>query len=67
MLATRFGGFVILKEINPLGDDEKEEYYDDEERDADAPNPDLQTDMKLPEPFEFDPEIQNAPDEPTPK
>ena len=69
VLETRFGGFVILKEINPLGEGEVEEYYDDEERDADAPNPDLQTDMKLPEPFEFDPEIQNAPDEPeeTPK
>jgi hypothetical protein len=32
---------VILKEINPLGEGEVEEYYDDEERDADAPNPDL--------------------------
>lgn len=41
VLSTRFGGFVILKEINDLGEDEKEEYYDDEERDADAPNPDL--------------------------
>jgi hypothetical protein len=37
-------------------------FYDDEERDEDAPNPDLQTDLKLPEPFEFDIEIQNAPD-----
>lgn len=52
---------MILKELNPS--DEPEEYYDDEERDQDAPNPDLQTDLKLPEPFEFDPEIQNAPDE----
>lgn len=68
VLETRFGGFVILKEINQPkeGDDEKEEFYDDEERDEDAPNPDLQTDMKLPEPFEFDPEIQNAPDAPAP-
>jgi lipopolysaccharide export LptBFGC system permease protein LptF len=41
VLSTRFGGFVILKEVNPLGEDEVEEYYDDEERDADAPNPDL--------------------------
>lgn len=59
VLETRFGGFVILREINPPaeGEDDKEEFYDDEERDQDAPNPDLQTDMKLPEPFEFDPEI----------
>lgn len=61
VLASRFGGFVILKEQHPS--DEPEEFYDDEERDQDAPNPDLQTDLKLPEPFEFDPEIQNAPDE----
>lgn len=59
VLETRFGGFVILREINPPaeGEEDKEEFYDDEERDQDAPNPDLQTDMKLPEPFEFDPEI----------
>lgn len=59
VLETRFGGFVILKEINAPGEgeEEKEEFYDDEERDEDAPNPDLQTDMKLPEAFEFDPEI----------
>ena len=43
---------------------EREEFYDDEERDADAPNPDLQSDFKLPAPFEFDPEVQNAPDVP---
>jgi hypothetical protein len=41
MLEQRFGGFVILKEINQLNEGEVEEYYDDEERDADAPNPDL--------------------------
>jgi hypothetical protein len=58
VLQTRFCGFVILKEINSLGADEpKEEFYDDEERDKDAPNPDLQTDLKLPEPFEYDPKI----------
>ena len=55
VLATRFGGFVILKTVNP--DDEPEQFYDDEERDENAPNPDLQTDLKLPEAFEFDPEI----------
>ncbi len=32
---------MILKEINHLNEGEVEEYYDDEERDADAPNPDL--------------------------
>jgi hypothetical protein len=42
VLQTRFCGFVILKEINSLGADEPaEEFYDDEERDKDAPNPDL--------------------------
>ena len=66
VLETRFGGFVILREINAAGEGGAEEFYDDEERDADAPNPDLQTDLKLPEPFEFDPEIQNAPDVPEP-
>jgi hypothetical protein len=30
-----------LKEINQLNEGEAEEFYDDEERDADAPNPDL--------------------------
>jgi hypothetical protein len=49
--------------VKPCDEGEVEQYYDDEERDADAPNPDLQTDMKLPEPFEFDPEIQNAPED----
>lgn len=41
VLETRFGGFVILREINPSKDGEAEEFYDDEERDKDAPNPDL--------------------------
>lgn len=63
MLPERHSGFVILREARPLGDGENEEFYDDEERDADAPNPDLQGEFKLPEPFEFDPAIQNAPDE----
>ena len=58
VLQTRFCGFVILKEINAVNaEDPPEEYYDDEERDKDAPNPDLQTDLKLPEPFEYDPKI----------
>lgn len=62
VLETRFGGFVILKELNPAGEGAGDEFYDDEERDEDAPNPDLQCDLKLPEPFEFDPEVQNAAD-----
>ena len=39
VLSTRFAGFVILKEIN--ASEEQELFYDDEERDTDAPNPDL--------------------------
>lgn len=39
---------------------EKELYYDDEERDLEAPNPDLVSDLDIPKPFEFDPAIQNA-------
>ena len=39
VLSTRFAGFVILKEIN--ASEEQELLYDDEERDTDAPNPDL--------------------------
>ena len=39
ILTTRFGGMVILRELNPT--EEAELFYDDEERDADAPNPDL--------------------------
>jgi hypothetical protein len=40
--------------------EEKELYYDDEERDLDAPNPDLVSDLDIPKAFEFDPLIQNA-------
>jgi hypothetical protein len=36
---------------------EKELYYDDEERDLDAPNPDLVSDLDIPKAFEFDPAI----------
>jgi len=38
----------------------QELYYDDEERDLDAPNPDLVSDLDIPKAFEFDPLIQNA-------
>lgn len=60
VLETRFAGFVVLTDLGPK-DSEKELYYDDEERDLDAPNPDLVSDLDIPAPFEFDPAIQNAP------
>ena len=60
-MANQFSGFVVLKEQRPLAEGETEEFYDDEERNLDAPNPDLQSDLKIPAPFEFDPDIQNAP------
>lgn len=51
----------MLKETRPLREDEAaEEFYDDEERNADAPNPDLVSDLQIPAPFEFDPAVQNA-------
>jgi len=45
--------------LNPAEEEkmEAEVFYDDEERDADAPNPDLVSDLDIPAPFEFDPEI----------
>ena len=36
-------------------------YYDDEEMDPNAPNPDRQAEFEIPEAFEFDPNVQNAP------
>jgi len=61
ILDTRFSGFVVLKNLvlNPAEEEkmEAEVFYDDEERDADAPNPDLVSDLDIPAPFEFDPEI----------
>jgi len=59
VLDTRFSGFVVLR--LQIDDGAPEAYYDDEERDMDAPNPDLQTDIELPAEFEFDPAVQNAP------
>jgi len=50
----------VLKETRDLKPDEKDEFYDDEERNLDAPNPDLVSDLQIPAPFEFDPAIQNA-------
>ena len=59
MLEDRFSGFIVLKDLQP-DSQEQELYYDDEERDPNAPNPDKVGDMDLPEEFEFDPAIQNA-------
>ena len=69
ILDTRFSGFVVLKDLDPTAlpiEDgaaaiEEEQFYDDEERDLSAPNPDLVSDLDIPKPFEFDPAIQNAP------
>lgn len=55
VLKDRFSGFVVLKEVEGGGDGEPEKFYDDEERDLDAPNPDLVSDLDIPKPFEFDP------------
>lgn len=60
VLDERYSGFVILIDQNP-DSTEAEQYYDDEERDPNAPNPDRMGDLDLPEEFEFDPAIQNAP------
>ena len=58
VLMTRYSGFVILTESSKApAEGHKEEFYDDEERDADAPNPDLQGEFKLPAAFEFDPDV----------
>lgn len=57
ILADRHGGFIILADSN---EGENEEFYDDEEVDPDAPNPGKEDELKIPEPFDFDPNIQNA-------
>ena len=68
ILDTRFSGFVVLQDLEPTAkaaadgaEAEEEQFYDDEERDLSAPNPDLVSDLDIPKPFEFDPAIQNAP------
>ena len=60
VLDNRFSGFVVLRDQMPESQ-EPEQYYDDEERDPNAPNPDRQSDFEIPEEFEFDPAVQNAP------
>ena len=63
ILDSRFQGFIILKDLprEIKEGEEPEQFYDDEERDLEAPNPDLVSDLDIPKPFEFDPAIQNAP------
>jgi hypothetical protein len=65
VLSKRFAGFVILKQTENWAPGEgqtmDELFYDDEERDENAPNPDLVSDMDIPKAFEFDEAIQNAP------
>ncbi len=60
VLDNRYSGFVVLIDQAP-DTAEPELYYDDEERDPNAPNPDKLADMELPAEFVFDPAIQNAP------
>jgi hypothetical protein len=57
VLNSRFSGFIVLRETRALRDGETEEFYDDEERNLDAPNPDLISDVQIPAAFEFDPAI----------
>lgn len=67
ILDTRFSGFVVLQDLEPTAkpdgadgaaaEAEEEQFYDDEERDLSAPNPDLVSDLDIPKPFEFDPAI----------
>lgn len=57
LLDNRHGGFVLLEDSTP---DAEEEYYDDEEVDPEAPNPGKEDELVIPEPFDFDPAIQNA-------
>ena len=39
VLENRFSGFIVVRNQNPESQ-EPEQYYDDEERDPNAPNPD---------------------------
>lgn len=52
----------MVRQTRPAMAGEVELFYDDEERNMDAPNPDLDPD--LPAAFEFDPIVQNSVDEP---
>ena len=57
ILQKRHGGFIILEDSK---EGEAEEFYDDEEVDPEAPNPGKEEELVLPEPFEFDPNIQGS-------
>jgi 26S proteasome regulatory subunit N2 len=57
VLDGRFSGFIVLRETRAARPEEVEEFYDDEERNLDAPNPDLVGDVDIPAAFEFDPLI----------
>lgn len=71
ILDRRFSGFIVLQDIpkdatvavaaESVEEAEAEQFWDDEERDLEAPNPDLVSDLDIPKPFEFDPAVQNAP------
>ncbi|CAI2379462.1 unnamed protein product [Moneuplotes crassus] len=56
LLPERQGGFIILEDSTP---DVEEEFYDDEEIDLDAPNPGLEEELEVPEPFDFDPALED--------
>ena len=57
VLDNRYSGFVVLIDQMPDSAD-PELYYDDEEKDPNAPNPaDKLADLDLPAEFEFDPAI----------
>jgi hypothetical protein len=59
VLPNRKSGFLILKDDKP--DTQGETYYDDEEIDPNAPNPqNVAADFDIPGDFVFDPNAQNA-------
>lgn len=58
VLPTRKSGFIILRDQNPGAPGEG--YYDDEEVDPNAPNPQNQAvDFEIPQDFVFDPNAQH--------
>ena len=57
ILQKRHGGFIVLEDLK---EGEPEEFYDDQEVDPEAPNPGKEEELVLPEPFEFDPNIQGS-------
>lgn len=57
LLKNRQGGFIIL---NDTEGGEEDQFWDDEEVDPEAPNPGKESELKIPEPFDFDPDIQEG-------